>query len=262
MPNSEGGSLVVVGCGIQPPRHASRRTVSEISGADVVFALADAFALDWIGTLHADVRNLGEHYDERRDRRESYRAMEEDILAAVRAGRRVCAVFYGHPSVYVQVGRKTLAAARSEGYGGRMEPGISAEACLYADLELDPGEHGVQSFEATQFLTRRRIIDPSALLLLWQVSLAGNVECVGFEPDRDRLRLLVEKLSGWYELATEVVLYEAATLPVETFRADRIALSALPEAQLSGATTLVIPPARTAEPDRAVLRRLSGRASD
>src|SRR5690606_41924587 len=53
----------------------------------------------------------------------------------------------------------------SEGFVARMEPGISAEACLYADLGIDPGRHGVQSMEATHFLVYDRVPDTSGLVL-------------------------------------------------------------------------------------------------
>lgn len=251
------GRLIVVGSGLQPARHSGPRTVSEIRRADVVFSLADGFTLDWVRGLNADCRDLGELYADNRDRRESYAEMQQLILEPVRAGLAVCVVLYGHPGVFAQVGRKAMAQARFEGFETRMEPGISAEACLYADLDLDPGEHGVQSYEATQFLIQQRRIDPASLLLLWQISQAGNIECTGFEPRPGRIRMLVDKLSGWYPETTETILYEAATLPVQDFRAERVALCSLPEAVLNPATTLVIPPAVTAEPDQAALRRLA-----
>jgi len=257
LPDKPKPGLSVVGCGLQPARHAGPRTVSEICHADVVFSLADAFAIEWAHNLNASCRDLGELYGNDRDRRESYSAMQNLILDEVRAGRRVCLVLYGHPGVFAQVGRKAMAQARAEGFETRMEPGISAEACLYADLDLDPGEHGVQSFEATQFLIQRRQIDPAGLVLLWQISQAGNVDCTGFEPRAGRIRILVDKLLHWYPATTETILYEAATLPILDFRAERVALSSLPEAVLNPATTLVIPPSGAAEPDQAALHRLA-----
>jgi len=251
------GRLIVVGSGLQPARHAGARTVSEISTADVVFSLADCFTFEWLRGLNADCRDLSELYDANRDRRESYAGMQILILEQVRAGRRVCVVLYGHPGVFAQVGRKAMAQARAEGFKTRMEPGISAESCLYADLDLDPGEHGVQSFEATQFLIQNRALDPSSLLLLWQISQAGNIECIGFESSRRRIEILVDKLARWYPEATETILYEAATLPIQDFRAERVLLSALPDAVLNPATTLVIPSLSAAEPDQAALRRLA-----
>lgn len=251
------GRLIVVGSGLQPARHAGARTVSEITRADVVFSLADGFALDWLRGLNADCRDLGELYDDDRDRRDSYAGMQRLILEQVRAGQTVCAVLYGHPGVFAQVGRKAMGQARAEGFETRMEPGISAEACLYADLDLDPGEHGVQSFEATQFLVQQRQVDPAGLVLLWQISQAGNVDCTGFASRPGRIRVLVDKLLQWYAEDTETILYEAATLPIQDFRAERVALSSLPDAVLNAATTLVIPPASAAEPDQATLRRLA-----
>lgn len=256
------GRLIVVGCGLQPSRHASARTISEIERADDVFVLAEPFAIDWVCGLHPQVRNLGIFYAEDRDRRETYAEMQHALLERVRAGRRVCAVFYGHPGVFAQVGRKAMASARAEGFEVRMEPGISAEACLYADLDLDPGEHGVQSFEATRFLIRQHTIDPGALLLLWQISQAGNIECVGFEADRGRLAVLVEKLSRWYPAGTPAILYEAANLPIQDFRAEHITLAELPDARLSTITTLVIPPAVDVARDRIALDALASLGRD
>lgn len=243
------GELVVVGCGIQLGRHIGQRTLSEIEAAEAVFVLADDLAFKWISARRRKTVDLTRCYGEHRDRRDSYREMTDLIVRTVLAGKRVCAVFYGHPGVFAQVPHAAIAQVRAAGLQARMEPGISAEACLYADLEFDPGERGVQSIEATRFLAYRHEIDPGALLLLWQVALAGNLECVGFEPEPKRLQVLVDKLSGWYSLDTPIILYEAAQLPIEDFRADRMTLADLPRARYKEYTTLVIPPAHEAERD-------------
>lgn len=251
------GGLVVVGSGIQLGRHVDERTLSEIRQAEVVFALVDSFAMHWLCSLRPDVRSLGIHYSDDRDRRESYRAMVSDVMDAVRSGQRVCAVFYGHPGVFAQVPHALVRAARAEDFDARMDPGISADACLYADLELDPGARGVQSFEATQLLIGDLNINPSVLLILWQVALTGNLDCVGFESDPARLALLVDKLSRWYPSDAEVILYEASQVPVFPFRADRCALAQLPQARFLEYTTLVIPPVTETTPDAEMLQRLA-----
>lgn len=241
--------LIVVGCGLQPSRHASQRTISEIRRADVVFVLADPFAIDWVRSLNGNVHNLSEYYDDHRDRRDSYQDMEQAILDQVRAGLLVCAVFYGHPGVFAQVPHNATRQARDEGFATRMEPGISAEACLYVDLGMDPGHRGVQSIEATRFLVFEHTLDPGSLVLLWQVALAGSLDCTGFTARADRLQVLVDKLSDWYALDTPVILYEAAQLPIGDFRAERLRLAELPGARYTDYTTLVIPPARELERD-------------
>jgi hypothetical protein len=41
----------------------------------------------------------------------------------------------------------------TDGFDAVMLPGISAEDCLFADLGIDPGMIGCQSFEATDSIT-------------------------------------------------------------------------------------------------------------
>ncbi|WP_376694983.1 SAM-dependent methyltransferase [Wenzhouxiangella sp. EGI_FJ10305] len=250
------GQLIVVGSGIQLGRHIPERAIGEIDRADNVLVLADPFTFDWVRTRRPDAINLTDCYDDHVDRRESYRKMTEQIVSPVLAGRRVCAVFYGHPGIFAQVPHAAIEQVRSAGLSAFMEPGISAEACLYADLGIDPGERGVQSHEATRFLAYRHQLDPGALVLLWQVALAGNIACIGFEPDPRRLQILVGKLMQWYQADTPVILYEAARLPIEDFRADHMTLADLPNARYQEYTTLVIPPAREAERDEPWVAKL------
>ncbi|MDN5781529.1 MAG: diguanylate cyclase [Luteimonas sp.] len=234
--------LVVVGSGIQFGRHASERCLSEIREAQVVFCLTDPFTLARISSFRPDVINLGVHYAPGKDRRQTYREIDDAIMAQVRAGKQVCAVFYGHPGVFADVPHQVVRKARDEGIPARMEPGISAEACLYADLGIDPGRRGVQSMEATHFLVYDRQPDTAGLVLLWQVALSGDLSCSRLHAERDGLQALVDKLLRWYPPEHEVILYEAAQLPIETPRADRLCLRDLPTAQYQEYTTLVIPP--------------------
>jgi hypothetical protein len=216
--------------------------LSEIRRAEVLFCLADPATLAMIQSMRQDVINLGRYYATGKDRRQTYREIDATIMAEVRAGKQVCAVFYGHPGVFTDVPHRVVNQARAEGFAARMEPGISAEACLYADLGIDPGRRGVQSLEATHFLYYDRQIDPAGLLLLWQVALAGDLSCSRREADPAGLQALVDKLLRWYPSDHEVILYEAAQLPVFAPRMGRMRLSDLPAARYEEYTTLVIPP--------------------
>ncbi len=239
------GSLVVVGSGIQFGRHVSERTLSEIREAEQVFCLVDPFALGMIHAIRPDAVNLGVHYAPGKDRRETYREIGDAIMAGVEAGNRVCAVFYGHPGVFADVPHDVMRRTLAKGLPARMEPGISAEACLYADLGLDPGQRGVQSLEATHFLIHDRPLDTAALVLLWQVTLAGDLSCTRLHADPDGLEALVDKLLRWYPADHEVILYEAAQLPIDAPRIERLALRDLPTAHYEEYTTLAIPPLDT-----------------
>lgn len=74
----------------------------------------------------------------------SYRQMVDAMLDEVRAGKRVCGAFYGHPGVLLACA-SNIAQAREEGFDAVMEPGISAEDCLYADLIVDPAASAVST---------------------------------------------------------------------------------------------------------------------
>ena len=127
--------------------------------------------------------------------------MVEEILGPVREGKRVCAVFYGHPGVYVEPSHEAVRRAREEGFEARMLPAVSAEDCLVADLGVDPGEHGWQSWEATGFLLHGFRPDPTAGLVLWQVDGIGKLDW-NLDPDPRGLQALAEVLGELYPPST------------------------------------------------------------
>ncbi len=241
--------LVVVGSGIQLGRHLSPRCLSEIQEAERVFVLTDGAAHAMLVEMRPDAIDLRVHYAVGKDRRVTYREMDAAIMADVRSGKRVCAVFYGHPGVFADVPHTIVRKAREAGYSARMEPGISSEACLYADLGIDPGRTGVQSLEATQFLLEDRQIDTRSLLLLWQVALTGDTSCTRFHAVPEELNKLVARLQLDYPADHDVILYEASRLSVEPFRAEHLKLADLASAHFEEYTTLVIPPCAPRHPD-------------
>src|SRR6185503_14601145 len=125
---------------------------------------------------------------------QTYEEMIQRILECVRDGNLTCLACYGHPGVFVYPSHESIRRARAEGYPARMLPGISAEDCLFADLGVDPGTIGCQSYEATDFLMNSRIVDPSSNLVLWQIGVLGDATFRAGGYDRSALPLLVERL--------------------------------------------------------------------
>src|SRR5262249_50395718 len=192
-----------------------------------------------------------------KSRAQTYREMVDAMLTEMRAGKNVCGAFYGHPGVFALPPHEAIRVARREGYPAHMEPGISAEDCLYADLGIDPGTFGCQHYEASQFLFYRRRIDPSAYLVLWQPAMVGDQSLSRFATGANYRRLLVEMLARDYARDHAVIIYRAATLPIEQPRRTRTQIGKLPRARIELADTLVIPPARPPRANIAMLRRLS-----
>lgn len=250
------GSLVVVGIGIMVAAQVTVEALGAIQEAEVVLYVVPTSAESWLRSLNPRAQSLAVHYADGKRREDSYREMVTRILAEVRAGRRVCAVFYGHPGVFVNPSHRAIAQAKAEGYDAQMLPGISAEDCLFADLGIDPSASGCHSFEATDFLIRRRSCDPTALLVLWQVGALGERSVTPMATP-ERMRVLGEVLLAHYPPEHEVILYEASRYPVCSPIVQRVPLAQLGTVVASPLSTLVVPPSVEAAVDAAMVRRLS-----
>lgn len=236
------GRLVCVGLGMTLGAHITPASLKQIESADVVFIGASTGIVEeWVKSINPNTISLQPFYQGRNSRKETYAQMIEAILEPVRLGKNVCGAFYGHPGVFALAPRKAIKQAREEGYDAYMEPGISAEACLYADLGLDPGATGCQQFETNQFMFYKRQVDTASLLILWQVGLAGDKESSNFSTTRESLQQLVDKLVEYYPPTHRAIVYEAKLLAIDTIRQEEIELRNLPKAELNMNSTLVIP---------------------
>jgi precorrin-6B methylase 1 len=252
------GSIACVGLGMTLGSHLTPLARSHIDQADVVFAaLSDGIVEMWLERMHPDVRSLQPYYAEGKSRLKTYREWVAVMMAEVRAGKRVCAVFYGHPGVFAWSPHKVIETARAEGFAAHMEPGISAEDCLYADLGIDPGRFGCQHFEASQLLFYRRQIDPTGYLVLWQVALVGDWSLARFQTGPAYRQVLVDRLGRDYPLDHELIVYRGATLPIEKPRIRRTPLRNLPNITLAAQETIILPPARPLEADHAIRAQLA-----
>jgi uncharacterized protein YabN with tetrapyrrole methylase and pyrophosphatase domain len=244
---SRRGSLVIVGTGIKLVAHTTLEALNSIQRAGKVLYLVTEPATEtWIRQLNPTAETLAHHYAEGKLRYDTYRAMTDQIMTAVRSGMDVCAAFYGHPGVFVNASHEAIRLARREGFPARMLPGVSTEDCLIADLGVDPGQSGSQNFEATDFLIRRRRFDPTSSLILWQVGVLGETSVrKGMACRPERLRVLTAALRRHYPRRHPLVLYEAAQYPVCEPAIKRIPLEALPRQTILAMTTLYVAPRRS-----------------
>src|SRR3954451_2549703 len=141
-----------------------------------------------------------------------------------------------------------------------MLPGISAEDCLFADLGVDPGISGCQSYEATDFLANNRRIDPTSSVILWQIGVVGDATFKRYGYDLSAFPLLMERLYQSYPPDHVVYLYEAAVFPGCEPIINPVPLRHLADVPKSAGYTLYIPPAFPTVSDPFVYARMKAMA--
>lgn len=235
--------LVVVGTGIRTVGQLTTEAAAWIKRADhVVYVITDPVGESVVRSLNPRAESLSWMYAPDVTRMTTYEKMIERTLDVVRSGARTCFAAYGHPGVFAYPTHESVRRARAEGYRARMLPGISAEDCLFADLNFDPASCGCASFEASDFLLNRRVHDPTSHLVLWQIGVLGEPRGLLDKARPKGVPLLTEKLLQSYPAEHEIQLYLAPMFPrldpiVETIRLDQ-----LPATDFSVMTTLYVPP--------------------
>ena len=241
----EKGSLVVVGTGIRVFGQLTVEAIAWMSRADrLLYVVGDPLAEEAVRSLNpGGAESLLRFYAVGKDRSQTYGQMVERILSWVRVGATTCAAFYGHPGVFAFPSHESIRRARLEGFSARMLPAVSAEDCLFADLGVDPADHGCQSYEATEFLLHGRTLDPTAAAVIWQIGIVGDTSYQSSGYDLSALPLLVARLGRFYPPGHSCVVYEAAVNPLAEPSIRPTTVAGLAGARLSAMSTLYIPPA-------------------
>lgn len=248
------GAFVAVGVGIGGVGQTTLEAVEIMRRADkLYYCVVDPAVELWLHEVNRSAESLSPLYREGRDRAETYADMVETFVRSVKSGQSTCAAYYGHPGVLVEATHTTIRRLRREGYPAHMVPGVSADGCLYADALVNPGDHGMQSFEASRFLYRRCRWNPQSGLILWQVGVVGRRDWTA-RPGRDRegLEQLRAVLNRAYPDNHPVVVYFASTFPCEPPRIRRFPLRELARRRIYPMEMLYVPPidATSARPKR------------
>ncbi len=257
------GSLIVVGSGIRTVGHLTIEAIAWMHIADkVLYVVGDPVAEAVIKQLSPNgAESLSGMYAEGKPRIQTYNEMVERILECVRSGMLTCLTCYGHPGVFVYPSHEAIRRARSEGFNATMLPGVSSEDCLFADLGVDPGIGGCQSYEATDFLANGRRIDPTSSVVLWQIGVVGDATFKRGMYDLSAFPLLIERLLQYYPSTHVMYLYQAAIFAGCEPIIWPVPLYALGQVFLSAGFTLYIPPAYPTAADPAIYNRMRAMTS-
>ena len=251
------GRLMIVGSGIRSLVDLTLGAEAQIRVADRVFyTVADPVTEKRIHDLNPNAVSLYDLYGNDKPRIETYREMVAKMLDAVYAGEHVCGVFYGHPGVFAWPTHEAIRQARRAGYRAEMMPGVSADACLFADLGIDPSHVGYQTFEATEMLINQRKIDNGSHVVIWQVECVGEAGFNFSGYRRHNFGTLIEYVQGFYTDDHPVVIYEASMYPHLRSIIKKSSLSTISKDDLTGISTLYIPPMKSPTVNLDMIRRL------
>lgn len=256
---SKKGSLVIIGTGIRTVGQLTMESIAWIKEAEkLLYVVADPVAESVIKNLNPKAaESMAGYYQNGKPRIHAYNAMIDRTLQSVRSGNMTVAAFYGHPGVFAYPSHESIRIAKAEGFSARMLPAVSSEDCLFADLGVDPGDGGCQSYEATEFLIHSNSIEPCSQLVLWQIGILGNWTSQPGKYETKAMPLLIQKLSQYYPMNHVVTIYEAAIFTGTEPLIVKIPLYSLTDYSMSAATTLYIPPTKPRAADRKMMKLLA-----
>jgi uncharacterized protein YabN with tetrapyrrole methylase and pyrophosphatase domain len=234
----------IVGTGIVGTHQLTREAEEVIRRCRRTFVIADGYGVaDYLRTLCSDVIELGVLYEPRKNRLPTYHKMAAEVIAAAVADPPVCLATYGHPWVYCYPTTLITQAAGHLALHVEVFPGVSAFDTLIVDLGMDIADNGIQMYEATDLLLRRRPIQNDVNCVIWQPTVACDPTCPADWYEAQQFMPLQNYLLGFYPPDHEVSLVTSKTFPLTRSVVQRLRLGDL-ASELSGAPgvgTLYIP---------------------
>lgn len=232
-------TLIVVGAGIKSIAHLTEETKRVIQRADKVLYLVNEDSLkEWIGREAKEAESLEPIYFNSEKRVDAYHNITTHIITEYQRVKTLCVVFYGHPTVFAESALSAVKKIRAENGNAVILPAVSSMDCLFADLQVDPGDQGCFAIDATELLIYERRVDVYAHIILWQIFNLGMHDAKRTQ----KLNILCDYLRAYYLDEQLVCIYEAAILPMQKPRIEWVKLQSLKNVVLSPVSTLYIPP--------------------
>jgi uncharacterized protein YabN with tetrapyrrole methylase and pyrophosphatase domain len=167
--------IYVVGTGIIPAFHLTREAENAMRQSREILYVDRSFGIEEVlkqyGAKLTDLYSVT--YTEGGDRFDAYREMASRVIQAAIHNPPVTLALYGHPLIYCFPPFLVDAGASMLDLKVKIIPGISSLDTLFIDLKIDPCTQGIQMYEATDLLLRRRPIQPDVPCVIWQI---GSVE--------------------------------------------------------------------------------------
>ena len=163
--------VYIVGLGVLNVDHLTRETERVIRRSNEVLYVDTGIATRaFLEGLCPRVTSLFEtSYEEQGPRLNAYHHMAARVLDAALDHAPVTFAMHGHPVVGAYAPFLIRDMARLLDLEVLVLPGVSAMDCLFAELMVDPCVAGMQMYEATDLLLRRRPLQADIPALIWQI---------------------------------------------------------------------------------------------
>jgi uncharacterized protein YabN with tetrapyrrole methylase and pyrophosphatase domain len=253
----------IIGTGIVGTHQLTREAEEVVRRCRRTFVIDSGYGIpEYLETLCPEVTELGVHYEPGKDRELTYRKMAADVVSAALTGSPVCLATYGHPWVYCQPTTLITRAAPLLGLHVEVFPGVSAFDTLLVDVGTDIALSGIQMYEATDLLLRRRPLQSDVTCVIWQPTVVGDPTYHAEPYGADQFAPLQAYLLRFYPAEHEAAIVTTKTFPLTRSTIHRLRLGDL-AAELARAPkvgTLYIPPLaeRPVEDDQLLKVMLSG----
>jgi hypothetical protein len=239
-------ALYIAGLGLQTVAQITREVEAAMQlSREVLFLDTGVATKAFLETLCPRVTPLYEQsYSEGRPRVNAYEHMAARVMDAALDHPPVTFAIHGHPLIAAHPPFLILELAHALELPVTVLPGISAIDTILADLRLDPVVHGVQMYEATDLLLRRRPLQPDVPAIIWQI---GPIEtCLhSMRVSRpDRFSRFIAHLQQYYPPQHEVVAIYCSPHPILPPAIFRFALEDMGQyaGEIHSGFTLYVPP--------------------
>jgi uncharacterized protein YabN with tetrapyrrole methylase and pyrophosphatase domain len=235
----------IVGTGIVGTHQLTREAEEVIRRCRRTFVIDSGYGIpEYLETLCPEVKELGSLYEPGRDRLRTYRRMAAEVVSAAVVNAPVCLATYGHPWVYCYPTTLITRAAPLLGLHVEVFPGVSSFDTLLVDLGTDIALSGIQMYEATDLLLRRRPIQSDVACVIWQPTVVGDPTYHAEPYTAEQFTPLQEYLLRFYPADHEAAIVTTKTYPLTRSVVQRLQLGDL-AVELERAPkvgTLYIPP--------------------
>lgn len=201
--------IYLIGLGMYELRQLTLESVEILRNVNTVYHLSDKH--HDLCNYNNDVRDLSEMYLTLGRRVDVYARIAAHLINVAQKDKPVALAFDGNPMFYCDVSWEIAALGKKNGIRVEALPGVSCIDILPMQLGFEPGDVGMQIFEATQMTMYQISLNPYLSTLVLQIGYFGVTATLPPPPREVGAYLpLVEHLLKFYPARHPAIFIQSA----------------------------------------------------